>query len=810
MYSPPVPTARSRPAVEEPVARGAGAVRPGLLAASGLAALVVLAYHRVLFLGETLVASDALTFTLPSRAFLGGSLRAGRFPQWADWIAFGSPFAANPIHGVTYPPLWLTGALPPLLASDLVNVAHLLVAAVGASLFASRLGAGALGCFAAGALYAIGGYAVTVVPNGMAIALAWLPWIAWAADRLAADPGPRVAPRVVGLAMAIALQAMAGEPGQLATAGLVAALVTLVRAERPGRAMGRLALAGAVAVPLSAAVLLPGWGLLGWSDRATGMGDLAPSVWALHPLRLAELVWPEVLGARNVPFLDLGRLLASTSHGAVSSASWSRSLFLGAPALLLAARAGLAGRRERWLLLGSLLFVLLALGGATPVYAAFRWLPPFSLARYPEKYVDGALLIWSALAGAGLTGAFREGAGRRPLLLVAAVASGALAALVAAGWLLRGPLVEALRESARASRFPYEVERAVAVSLRSGLVAAAAAALFAVGLALRSRRAGAAVSALALVGALLWHSQAMIRSAPRAPLSAPPGILGPLARDPFADPGPRPRLAVLRGTEQAPKAMYESPAAFASVLHEHLFNDVAARFGLDVVPGFDSVSSAPFGRLRALLEEARAPMTAPGLARLAGVECALVFVGDAPASGLPVLARRGYVALLAAPARPRAFVAPRWAWTAPEAALRLDEEALAGSGPPDPALVHLEGAGTDGAGPDRAAEPLAPCEIRAPTPEEVHLRCDSRLGGYAVLLDAPAPGWSARVDGTPARIEAADGLFRAVPVGPGPHEVTFRYRTPGLLLGSAVAIPSWLACLAFAFAAGRRRWPEAP
>jgi uncharacterized membrane protein YfhO len=113
----------------------------------------------------------------------------------------------------------------------------------------------------------------------------------------------------------------------------------------------------------------------------------------------------------------------------------------------------------------------------------------------------------------------------------------------------------------------------------------------------------------------------------------------------------------------------------------------------------------------------------------------------------------------------------------------------------------LIGAGAPG-GVD--AEP-GPCAISGPRPEQVTLRCSSPHGGYAVLLDAWAPGWTATVDGRPAAIVRADVLARAVRVGPGDHVVELRYRAPGLRLGAVVSLAAWLGALALGLRLRRRR-----
>jgi hypothetical protein len=157
--------------------------------------------------------------------------------------------------------------------------------------------------------------------------------------------------------------------------------------------------------------------------------------------------------------------------------------------------------------------------------------------------------------------------------------------------------------------------------------------------------------------------------------------------------------------------------------------------------------------------------------------------------------------------RARAFVATRWSWHADAEALRRELFPVA----PDQrgslsfGEVRLLGAGTPAPGPAGGARPAPPCAIESPRPERVRLVCRSGGGGYAVLLDRAAPGWSARVDGKEAAIVTADLLVRAVAVPPGLHRIDFEYRTPGIRLGAILAGAAWLNALALALLLRRLR-----
>ena len=59
---------------------------------------------------------------------------------------------------------------------------------------------------------------------------------------------------------------------------------------------------------------------------------------------------------------------------------------------------------------------------------------------------------------------------------------------------------------------------------------------------------------------------------------------------------------------------------------------------------------------------------------------------------------------------------------------------------------------------------------------EVDVQVDQK--SYLILADLYYPGWYATVNGQPAEILRADGVFRAVPLDPGRHHVNFGYLPP--------------------------------
>jgi hypothetical protein len=95
---------------------------------------------------------------------------------------------------------------------------------------------------------------------------------------------------------------------------------------------------------------------------------------------------------------------------------------------------------------------------------------------------------------------------------------------------------------------------------------------------------------------------------------------------------------------------------------------------------------------------------------------------------------------------------------------------------------------------DAAAEPSAGI-VREGTAEVVVRAAVGDPGGYLNLVDSYDPNWIVEVDGRRAALLRANGLFRAVHLAPGVHDVRFVYRPVPLYIGLALTGPVGLLLL---------------
>jgi hypothetical protein len=93
-------------------------------------------------------------------------------------------------------------------------------------------------------------------------------------------------------------------------------------------------------------------------------------------------------------------------------------------------------------------------------------------------------------------------------------------------------------------------------------------------------------------------------------------------------------------------------------------------------------------------------------------------------------------------------------------------------------------------------------------PNHVTIRAAMACRGMVILTDTWFPGWSASVDGRPARIEKAYGAFRGVVVEAGEHTIEMKYRPWSVFLGAALtALAAIIALLAATHRIGKHSHP---
>jgi hypothetical protein len=540
------------------------------------------------------------------------------------------------------------------------------------------------------------------------------------------------------------------------------------------RAIGAAAVALTSAVALAAVALVPAVLLARESSRAGGIPAELASTWSMHPLRIIEWIWPNVFGDANQLTEHLARVAANSAGNVELSPYWALSLYISLPVLLLAAVGWARAHREiRQLGIAAVGFVMLALGRYTPIYGLYRavFLPERVL-RYPEKYIGGAILIACVVAGLGWTSLMRAPLGRRGRI-AASAATGIFALAVLCCALFASRIVGSFTDASSGLTPPINADRAVHDVLRHGF--AAIACLFVLGgalyLARRStlRRAMHVVAILTCVAPLIALEWQVLPVFDRAITERPPAIV----KD--AVDGREHRI--YRTTDWFVNDT-ETVEERALGFYDAAAPNTAVPFGFDYIPGYDQGHTAAFETTWKQL----APAGDRALDRL-GVELKVLPSGDE--SLFRLVRNEGQ--------RPRAFVTANWRWY-------RDGQSVTAAMLRDPiATTHLLGVGTDGDG----NTTMSPCSIETTRPEDVVVTCDSQ-GGYAVLLDSWADGWTATVDGAPAPIEKADALVRAVAIAPGTHRIHYTFRTPGLRLGALISALAWLALGTFWIVARRK------
>jgi hypothetical protein len=355
-----------------------------------------------------------VTFQIePWLIFLRRELRAGRLPFWNPHQFSGTPFWANGQSAPLFPLHLLFAVLP--LSLGFVLVAWLRVASSGCGTFllACELGLSRPAAALSAVIFPLSGMLVSFLLFPMGNALALVPWVLLAVERLGAGRGSAAA-----LALATGLQLLAGHPETAVHTALLSALWLGIRGARPA-IWGRFTLGWLTGGLIASIQLLPLAEVLPetgrWQKLSLGEEHPALGLLVAQPLRL---VLPQLYG----------HPAAGTWWGPFNYSA--TAVYAGAFALPLAA-AGLAAchRDRRWLAVALLTAFSFAAAYHLPGLRDALAAVPILGRAAQHRLLFVVELGLALLAGRGVD-RWLEGKGRGAL-----VGLGVVLLLLAGGWL---------------------------------------------------------------------------------------------------------------------------------------------------------------------------------------------------------------------------------------------------------------------------------------------------------------------------------------------------------------------------------------
>ena len=771
-----------------------GAARFGLYLA-----FFTLVFFR--FWDQALTFRDSFVFFAPNKFLIATALRHGRLDLWNPWILLGVPLAGEVQAGLFYPLNLLFAVLSFGAAHRLFILLHYPLAAFFMDTYLRGRGHDRRVAVFGGLAYALSGYMIS--QHGlvrMALGGAWLPLVLYCFDRAARE---RFYAAAAGAALAMMVLASDPETALLTAAIGAAMLAGRAAAERRPAPLVNLALAGVTAFALSAIAVLPAREMIAATSRAAGVPLDKATIFSFHPAELIEFLWPTPFGVNWPDYNYWGQFIIGLDPGKVN-VPWSDTNYLGMAVLALAAVGLTAGARKTWpLLLGVVIFLLLALGRHTPVYGWVHAVAPvFGSIRYPSKFVIFVTFYLVAAAAAGLDtllgwqAAGDRRAQRAALIYLAAT-------VVIAGLMLwLWPMVMAGKTLFRPHSPLYHAgvehfyagwKQWVAVNLLLGAAGLATARGW-----LRPRLG--LPLCLAIIIADWWLScVAIMPVTPAAVYSFTPLAETVIAR---AEPPAPGQYRIFQGRmsfgDKNPILPDLSPATRKDIwLRNVLFPNLSILSRIESMRGYDSYDfSDDHGLLdrdaerwvmemfnvRFVLDQGSGPVQRGEV------------IYDDPQNELRVTRLldywpRAYFASRPLPARDPAearALLPR-AWTERTAV-----------------IIGAEAQTTSATTTAAAGAGMVPAKIQSYEPDRVRIGVDAPAAGWLVLSDRFFPGWVARVDGQQTEIHRANVLGRAVRVGAGRHEVEFRYQPRSVLAGELISIPAWIAFLGI-WVARRRR-----
>jgi len=732
-------------------------------------AATVLFFRGPLLLGRYYhIPYDLADFHYPLLAFIASSLKEfGCLPWWNPYSYMGEPFFSNVQAAMFYPPTLLTAVAGNALSGrvtmwwmGLLLAAHVALAGVGAYRLLRAVGVGFRAALAGATVYHLGAFFTAQTQHLGAICVAaWLPWALCALRRLEEK---RDWPSVALAALAIGLMVLTGfPPAWLPALFLLPLFYAWWMWQRHprldwkahARPAALLAVAAALGLLISAVSWLPGSQL---AERSVAQWRFPSQALEGVPLEaLTSLFWPNLFNQLRGEFW----------HSLNPAMLY---LYQGVPALLLVL-AGLTwllrSSAARPFLAGAAISGMWMFGVSFPISTLLYLLYPNVVRRgiYPTMLLAYFSLFFAVLAAMALDGWER---GERSRLFPAGICARAAIVALAAGLVTcaAGNYVAGMPPAAiRAANAGGSLVLAAAVLGLCGLIARHAAA----GRMARSR-VSALLCALILFDLIAVGSHSMFNA-------------GSGDGDP-----PHPEVAWLKA-RLGPQPVYRIDTSDVGYAWQTKLprwqlpsaNGMNALLLKDVVmyrKFFSRVDDRQF-----VLESPQSP-----LLDLAGIRYVVT-----PRASLPGMERvqAGDPNIFE---NRRAF--PRYFLVGAVTGARDIEEAAAKIhyGAVDPSrivVVSDSDVSLFGAlGQPAASGELGTVELLSWSPNDIRLRAVASRPAALVITETYWPDWKASVDGKAQPLVRADGLFRAVPVPAGSHEIQMKIAPSLLYAGAALSL----------------------
>jgi Bacterial membrane protein YfhO len=376
-----------------------------------LFAIAIAFFYPLLFDGKVIFYRDFQFITYPVRYFLAQAYHQGVIPYWTTSTFGGMPFMATLHPGVFYPPsiIFFLNDYP--LALNIFYVFHFLIMGWFVFLLGRQWKMSWFAALCCGVTGMLGGSIVaSTLCSNYFLSSIWLPMIFWLYYRFEEQSHPGW---FVGLVLAIFTQTLAACPEISVMTMLLLYLHAIVFTQKERgkleyvRITTTLGLAVILALGLAAFQLAPTAALLKHTFRDGGLDFAFHSNWSLSPSKLTTFIL--------TPEYD--DFLKTTVKNKYSNfTGLLHTLYMGIFGFLFVA-LGLLFRSDKavgfWLVV-FLFGVFFALGKYNPVYEIIYRLTPFlDSFRYPEKYFFVSSMAVTFLVGFCLDGLIRATQSRK-------------------------------------------------------------------------------------------------------------------------------------------------------------------------------------------------------------------------------------------------------------------------------------------------------------------------------------------------------------------------------------------------------------